>query len=447
MTLRSRVSAFLTGGLLRASAMSLVMALASMVLFFGVAALLARFLGVSGYGDYAFLVSLIALLRLPSVAGLPMLLVREVGAARTTADWARFRGVVNWVLRVSMMSAVPITLGVVLLGIVAPQTLPAQLWGPLYCSLGLVILSPLAAISGGIMRGLKRVQLGQAPEQIIQPGVMLLILAVLFLIGRPVDSAEGAMVANVASTLVACAAGGLVLMFIWPRAAGGAKPAYHAREWRAALLPLGLSNAMYQLDGQVAILALGLVAGSHETGLFKAAVQFAGITALGYSVVNANISPRLIEAFARDDRPRLAAIATQGARLSTIYCMPAAVGLTLIGGWVLDTTMGRQFHGAWGPLAILCLGHLINAYFGSSTALLNMTRNERINTFAFGTALVLNVGLTVLLAHRFGMVGAAVAATASVTIRNVILWVGARRRLGVDSSIMGLAPRAMSKNA
>ena len=89
--------------------------------------------------------------------------------------------------------------------------------------------------------------------------------------------------------------------------------------------------------------------------------------------------------------------------------------------------------GAALPLAILTAGQLVNCAFGSATALLNMTNNEKWNTLAFGGAMAVNLALAILLVPRFGGTGAAVAAAISVVLRNCLLWTAARKLTGIDT--------------
>lgn len=443
MSLKDRIGRILGDGLFRGVSVSFGLRLVSMALLWLTAVLLGRMLGLANFGTYAFLTSLVAVLRLPATFGTPMLMVREVGAARATEDWGRMRGVATWALRFVLLTSIPIALAVAVALIFFPHLVPPHLHGALAWSVGLVVLAPMAAIRGGILRGLKQVVAGQLPEQLVQPLTMLLLLCIPLVMGLQAISPADAMAANVISTGAAWLVGGLILMRVWPRAARAATPVMDGKRWSRSLLPMGFGNAMYHLDGQVAVLVLGLVAANEQTGLFKAASQFALFAGLGYSVVNVNVSPRLAASFAKGDMARLQYTVTRGARLSLVYCLPAALGLSALGGWVLGLTMGAEFASAWLPLVILCLGHLVNAAFGSASALLNMTHHESRNTVGFGIGLAVNVALTLALSPTFGAPGAATAAAAGVIARNLYLWWIARRLTGLDTSVFGLPAKTV----
>lgn len=426
----------LKNNLVRGVSATLLLRFASMGLSWAASVTLARLLGVEGYGTYALLISIITVLRLPATFGAPALLMRETSAALATGGWGRMRGIGVWTLRFSMITSLPVVL-VVTAAWLFPRWTPANLAPSLPWVAAMIVLLPLADLRGGVLRGLGQVVWGHFPEQIVRPAVILLLVFLPLLWGHTISRPHEAMIANVLATGVAWAVGMLLVMRFWPAQARGVRPEYDAPAWRRSLLPLGLAYAMYQLDGEVAVLALGLVASETEVGVFKAATQFAVLAGLGYAVVTSNISPGIAAAWAKGDLSRIQATVTQGSRLSMLYALPVGGGLAALGGWGVPFVMGPGFEGAWLPLALLALGQVINAAFGSASAVLTMTRHEGGNTVAFAVGLALNVGLALLLAPAMGAVGAAWAVVASVTVRNLILWIYARRRLGIETGFWG----------
>ena len=424
-------------GLLRGASASFVMRIAGMAVSWLAVITLTRLLGAEGYGAYAFLLSAAMVLSLPGSFGAPMLLVREVSAAQATGNWGRMRGAALWALRFSVTMSLPIAITVSLLLLFLPHLVPPAIRPGMAWAAALVVLNPLSALRGGILRGLRQVVLGQAPEQIVRPVALVALLFLPLLWGRPIHDAAGAMAANVGAVVIAWLAGAAALARFWPKAASVAKPEYDAARWRGSLLPLGLSNAMYVVDGEIAVLLLGVIATHAETGIFKAALQFALLAELGYAVINVNVSPRISAALARNDLVETQKIVTRGARLSVAYCLPVALGLIVFGHWGVPFILGPDFENAWAPLAILCVGQLVNAAFGSAAAVLNMSHNERGNLIGFSAGLGVNIALTAVLTPMLGAVGAATAMMVSVILRNLILWRYARVRMGIETGFWG----------
>jgi O-antigen/teichoic acid export membrane protein len=259
--------------------------------------------------------------------------------------------------------------------------------------------------------------------------------------GQAVHTPAAAMAANVGANAIAWGIGALILARFWPREARTATPTYESSRWRASLLPLGLSNGMYVIDGELAVLILGFIATREETGVFKAAAQFALFAELGYAVVNVNIAPRLAAAWAKGDTALTQRIVTQGARLSIAYCIPVALALILFGKWGVPLLLGKDFEASWPPLVLLCLGQIVNAAFGSANAVLNMSHHEKWNTVGFAVGLAANVILTLILTPLYGALGAAAAMASSVTLRNLVVWRYASVKLGIETGFWGRAGR------
>jgi O-antigen/teichoic acid export membrane protein len=428
-------------GLLRGASASFLMRVVGMGLSWLVVMMLTRLLGAEGYGTYAFLLSAATVLSLPANFGASMLLVREVGAAQATENWGRMRGAATWALRYSLLMSLPIVAAAILTLIFLPHLIPPAVRPGLFWAVGLVVLMPLTALRGGILRGLRQVVLGQAPEQIVRPTALLLLMLLPFAWGQAVHTPAAAMAANVGANAIAWVVGALILARFWPREARAATPTYESARWRASLLPLGLSNGMYVIDGELAVLILGVIATREETGVFKAAAQFALFAELGYAVVNVNIAPRLAAAWAKGDRALTQRIVTQGARLSIAYCIPVALALIVFGKWGVPLLLGKDFEASWPPLVLLCLGQIVNAAFGSANAVLNMAHHEKWNTVGFAAGLAANVILTLILTPLYGAVGAAAAMACSVTLRNLIVWRYASVKLGIETGFWSRAVR------
>ncbi|MBT6123963.1 MAG: oligosaccharide flippase family protein [Halieaceae bacterium] len=105
--------------------------------------LLARYLGPAAFGQYAFVLSLLALLALPVAGGLPQLLTREVARFSHDERWALYRGVVpaahGWVLLMAALVLISFWLAGPVGGLL-PQTgkwallgIAGHCWASGYC--------------------------------------------------------------------------------------------------------------------------------------------------------------------------------------------------------------------------------------------------------------------------------------------------------------------------
>jgi O-antigen/teichoic acid export membrane protein len=86
---------------------------------------------------------------------------------------------------------------------------------------------------------------------------------------------------------------------------------------------------------------------------------------------------------------------------------------------------------------IMAFGQIVSAAFGPNVGLLNMTHHERRVTRAMAIAAAINLPGVLVLGSLWGVDGAAIAFVAGLVCWNVLLWVDARRFLGVETSILG----------
>ena len=66
--------------------------------------ILARLLGVKGFGAYAFSLAWVGLLGVPSVMGLDSFLVRKISVYHNRREWNLMRGALTWANKNSFIS-------------------------------------------------------------------------------------------------------------------------------------------------------------------------------------------------------------------------------------------------------------------------------------------------------------------------------------------------------
>src|SRR5215210_8223785 len=81
--------------LLRGTSAAFHLRVVALGLNFASTLILARFLGPSGFGAFAWSLAIVQILRLAISGGFDLLIVREAAHAGATGDWARFRGILE----------------------------------------------------------------------------------------------------------------------------------------------------------------------------------------------------------------------------------------------------------------------------------------------------------------------------------------------------------------
>ena len=139
--------------------------------------LLARLLGVAGYGIYAYALSWINLLTVPATFGLDTLLIRNVAAYQANSEWGLIRGLLRRTNQMVLTISLILTLSASIVAWFLLENFTSERLFTLLMAFSLVPFMALIRLRQGTMRGLRRVVLGQAPELLIRPLLLLAFLA------------------------------------------------------------------------------------------------------------------------------------------------------------------------------------------------------------------------------------------------------------------------------
>ena len=401
---------------------------------FVVAILLARSLGPSGYGAYSFVMALVAFLTIPSELGIPGLAVREVAVANARKDWGHMRGfTIRAHQGIAILSVVLMSAGAIALLVAGDRIDPVRrecMW----LGLALVPLISLGALRGAMLRGLRKVLLGQLPEQIIRPGMLAILIFALWALGSGQLSAPDVVGAQIVATSVAFLWGLYTFLKLRPAGVATAEPVFRTREWIRSTLPFGLTAMLALVNGRTDILALGLFREDSEVGIYRVAVQLALPVIFGLRAVNTIQAPHIAHLYSTGDMKRLQKMITRSAQAVLAVAVPAVIVILLFGEFLIRVMFGAEYTAAHVPLMILAVGQLVNAGTGSVASLLNMTGHEHDTMRAVMIAVVANLALNFTLTPLWGPVGAAIATATTVSIWNLIMWRAAYRRIGINAS-------------
>jgi O-antigen/teichoic acid export membrane protein len=392
--------------------------------------LAARLLGASSYGAYAFALSWVGLLGIPAAAGFDRLLIREVAIFLARSDWSAMRGILR---RSNQIAAL---LSILLASIAAggAQALAGQNGSEMKMALGLgMIIVPFVAIARirqAALQGLGHVALGQLPEAILQPVVLLLLFAGLFWVPDMFRTGPVAVGLHALAAGSACVVGVWLLRRELPRDVASASPSYQTGAWLMRALPfvwiLGMNVIMMHTD----VILLGLLDGSDAAGVYRVANQVASLVAFPLTAVNMAFAPVIARTYADANHAKLQQQATKAARAILLMSSPIALVLFLFGNPIL-LVFGNDFAAGSTALAILAGGFLVNAAMGTSGYLLIMTQHEKAAAVAFAASAGLNLIGNLVLIPAFGVIGAATATAISVISVSVAFAWLAYRKLGI----------------
>lgn len=381
--------------------------------------LLARLLGPEGYGVYAFLLSIVALLGLPTQGGLPTLVMRETARYEHARSWKKLRGLIVtaniFVIVFSIFTAL-------IAGLVAwslwkgnNAQIEAFLWA--------LILMPLIAfgnLRGATLRGLRKVVQGNFPEQIVRPLIVVSLLVLSLTLNWEITP-KIAVQYTLIGSLLAFIVGASMLMRIFPHEAKTVSAQRESSLWLKSLIPLTIFSSLNIVNNQMGIILLGVLGTPEDMAFFRVAFQGAALVPFGLLVLNAVLAPHIVHLYEAGEKLKLQHMLTTSARVALVLTIPLVSVFVLWGDVFVAVLFGEAYLPAVSVLLVLTAGQLVNVVAGSVGLVLNMLGHEMETVKASIGSLIINVVLAVLLIPQMGVSGGAIAVAVSMSFWNIRL--------------------------
>lgn len=199
-----------------------------------------------------------------------------------------------------------------------------------------------------------------------------------------------------------------------------------ARDWKFAVSQMGgYANATVDLW----ICSL-LLPGS-TASLFAAGQRLAQLLLIPMTAMQVVFSPAIARLGATGDRPKLQRLVRTGSTLGTVLVAIGCIPMLVLPALPLEIVFGEPFRDAAPVLVLLAAAYLLNAVSGMSGITLSMTHHEGHVARVQWIGLILRVVSGLLAAWQFGLLGIAITSASSTVLVYAMMWVHARRRVGV----------------
>jgi len=182
--------------------------------------------------------------------------------------------------------------------------------------------------------------------------------------------------------------------------------------------PMAVSAASFLLMQSMDVLMLTKLTNYETVAYYSSALKLTMIIAIVLSSVNSVIAPQISEHYFSKQFNLLKENIKKGTRLIFLVTFPLIIALALLPTLALSF-FGENYISAKNALLILLIGQVVNTFCGSVGIYLNMTGKQKSFQLILVSALILNIVLNYVLIPKFGMVGAAIATSASMILWNV----------------------------
>lgn len=406
---------------------------------------LARWMGVSQFGFYAYLMAWTTVLALVAGLGFPISVLRFIPEYQARADLRRLRGLVHTSRRATLAAGLALAgLGIGAALAVTGRTTPAIVLAAALVPLGALINldSAIARAGGGVIRAF-------GPNLVARPALVLLGAAGVWLAGARLGAAGGLAVTLGAFALVALTQWRFAGQFApagqpgstdsperrtWLHRESTASLRQERRIWLRVSWPLLLVAGFQIALSQTDLLIVGSVRGVRDAAFYLAAARTAMLVGFLLVALNAVTAPLFSELEARGDRPGLQRLVAVSAQWIFWPTLALACGLAALAPSVLGL-FGPRFAVARWALIVLLAGQLVNAGCGAVGYLLSMTGHQNDTARVYGIVSAFNLALCYAGVRLFGLVGAACATTFSLIAWNLWLHRLTVKRLGIQASV------------
>ena len=387
---------------------------------------LARSLGASNYGVFTFAFSFIFPFVSFASFGVSVLMVREIPSILANNQHGLIKGLHKW----SLLIALSVSISLAFILIAAVYYLPLHLGNyrkPILISAAFIPLFGLMNYYSSSLRGLHKILMSQISDNIIRPGVFVLIILFLYFFSGNL-SVYTAIYANIIAFTLGLSYA--VYGFYRSMNLKGIPPEYNTKKWWMALGSLTLFNGLLSLDSRLDLIMLGLIKDPTQVGAFNIAHKIAMTLFFFLSVMNTIIAPYISRLHTTNDRARLQEILTKTVRWVMVFSLPCAILIISFSKWIM-LYFGKDFEQGQTALIILCVAQIFSISCGPVGVVSIMTGHERYNTIATLIGIFFTVLLNFLLTPHLGLTGSAIAASVSILSWNIYMTIMVKRKVGV----------------
>lgn len=373
---------------------------------FGLQIVLARALGVSGYGIYAFAMAWVQGIAVFGRAGLENTSLRQVAEYRTQGETAQLAGFLRWSRRTSLIASVAASLLLVLCTflLIAPED-PATR-GCLLLGAAAIPLLTTRQIQEARLRAVHHVW-----QSLVGPAAWPLLLTAFLLIAVTLGdwhaTAQGAIALQIAALAVcSLVTYGFVRKSVMADSDAESTMA-PSNLWQKTALTFLAFDAVILLRGRTSVVIAGMLIDTDTAGIYAAAERFAEVVTLGVVSINMFAAPHFASLHAAGRRDELRELIRGSQLIGLLFAIPCALVLALFGRSLLGM-LDAGFVSGYPLLLIMVTSVTIGSLAGPAAYVLAMSGGERTTLHGAMLCMVINLVLSFTLATLYGATGLAV---------------------------------------
>jgi O-antigen/teichoic acid export membrane protein len=363
---------------------------------------MARALGVAGYGEFVFALGAAVLAGTLADFGWPNVVNRELPALIRKQSWELLRG---------LNRAATVCVTLFALACAAAMLVAAQYFAhfALGLRMGALLAVPMALV---LLRQQQLPAVDRATVGLLLDQGMAATAVLLVHLVHPLDT-EGALAVYAVALALEVIVGSCIYRSRLPAEARGAAPQYRTREWLASGWAMFSSMLTRMLITRFDVLMVAPLAGLYQAGLFGSALRLTLLMTFPQYILQTLVLPRFSRAFADGDIGKVRRLFLLSSIFALLTAIPFLAPIVVAPSFVMAKVFGSEFAAGGTTLFWLGIGQFIAAFGIPLNAMIAMGGNHKAMGRQGIVLLVLTFVGGYFLVPRYGAAGAAILASAS----------------------------------
>jgi O-antigen/teichoic acid export membrane protein len=391
--------------------------------------ILARWMGSSEFGSYVYAGTWLMLVGDLIHLGLPLTAQRYIPEYTARGEFDRLRGFIVGSRWIVFATGTVTALGGAFVVNVFGHSLDSGTMLPIYFACVALPFYTLSNMLDGLARSYDAVHVALLPPFVLRPALLIAAVAGVHASGI-VTNASTAMAAFAFAIWSTTLLQLLLLGRHLKRNVPAGPRRYDVRGWLATSLPALTVWTFFLLLTYTDVLVLRQFRPPQEVAHYFAATKILALVFFVYFSVSAAVAHRFAALHVAGTRGALVDFAASTVRWTFWPSLAATAFILAVGKPVLGL-FGPDFVVAYPQLFVLAASLIARAAVGPAERVLNMSGEQRICAVIYAVALAINLAGAFALAPRFGATGVATAIAVAITAESIMLFVTAKRRLGL----------------
>lgn len=407
--------------------------LSGALLAFVLQIVLARWMGKSEYGLFAFVWSCVIILGEILSFGFYNLIQRLIQEYHVKRQFSHLRGAIWSAAGIILLTSSAIA--ILLIGglwlFLANGWITSAFALPLMTGALALPAFALADYLSGICRAHGWMVRAFAPSALLRPVAIIGFLVGAAVLGAGIN-AEIAIIAAVAAIWLTFFLALFVTIKPLPLEEIKGARNYRIKEWMIAALPMMLVSSFELMLFNIDVLMISWFLPTAETGLYFAATKIMALVVFLNFAVGSAFNASYAKHHAAREQKELRDVVRWSASL-TFYPTIIMLAVIILFKNQLLGLFGSDFASASYVIMPLSLGLLLRALVGPGERILMMTDQHYICAILYLITVITDVLLNLILIPRYGIMGAAIATAVSFALMSILLHLTIKKRLNATA--------------